>query len=419
MSNPDFLLRSIRHLFSVRFTVFRTVWVAVPILSAVASASASANDWPRWRGPDFNGISNENGWPISWPDDGPKQLWKASVGTGFSSVAISNGRLYTLGNQSGTETIFCIDAGTGKEQWRHSYSCPVDPNLYEGGPNATPTVDGGTVYSFSRKGHLFALDAATGQIIWSKNVHDDSAAKIPDWGFSGSPLVEGKLVIINAGPAGLGLDKATGQVIWSSGKESAGYSSPVPFTVGSIHGALLFSTKTLSAVNPETGALLWQHPWPTPYGVNAADPVLLGNRIFVSSGYGQGCALLQTTGESVSVLWQNKNMRNHFNSSLAIGESIYGFDESELKCLDARTGNARWADHSLGKGSLIAAAGKLIVLGEKGQLVVAEASLDAFKPLARAQVLGGKCWTAPVLANARIYCRNARGDLVCVDVSGN
>jgi outer membrane protein assembly factor BamB len=207
-------------------------------------------------------------------------------------------------------------------------------------------------------------------------------------------------------------------VIWSSGKESAGYSSPVPFTQGSVHGMLLFSTKALSAVNPQTGKLLWQHPWPIPHGVNAADPVLIGDRVFISSGYNEGCALLQMKANGVSVLWQNKNLRNHFNSSIAIGDSVYGFDESELKCLDLQTGNVRWAERSLGKGSLIGADGKLIILSEKGELVIAEASPAAFKPLARAQVLGGKCWTAPVLANGRIYCRNARGELVCVDVSG-
>ena len=378
-----------------------------------------AGDWPHWRGAEFNGISKETGWSVSWPQDGPKRLWKSSVGTGFSSVAVSHDRLYTLGNQGGTEVIYGLDANTGKELWRHSYPCPIDPHMYEGGPNATPTVDGNAVYAFSRKGHVFALDAMNGKVLWSKNVHDELGAKVPEWGFSGSPLVEGELLILNAGPAGMALDKTTGKAIWSSGKESAGYSSPVPLTQGSFHGVLLFSTKTLSAVNPQTGKLLWQHPWPTSYGVNAADPVLIGDRIFLSSGYNEGCALLQMKDNGVSVLWQNKNMRNHFNSSLAIGDSVYGFDESELKCLDLRTGNVRWAERSLGKGSLIAADGKLIVLGEKGELVIAEASPAAFKPLARAQVLGGKCWTAPVLANGRIYCRNARGDLVCMDVSGN
>jgi outer membrane protein assembly factor BamB len=408
-----------RRLWLADFARVPIAWIAASILSATTSSAAIANDWPRWRGTGFNGISTETGWSVSWPQEGPKQLWKSSVGTGFSSVAIAGGRLYTLGNQGGMETVYCLDANNGKELWKHSYACPLDPNLYEGGPNATPTVDGNVVYTFSRKGNVFGLDAGTGKLIWSKNVRDELGAKIPDWGFSGSPLGEGALLVLNAGPAGTALDKVSGKVAWSSGRESAGYSSPVPFTQGSVRGVLLFSTKTLSAVNPETGLILWQHPWPTAYGVNAADPVVIGDRIFVSSGYNQGCALLKMTGRSVSVLWQNKNMRNHFNSSVALGESIYGFDESELKCLDLQTGNVRWSERSLGKGSLAAADGKLILLGEKGELVMAEASATSFKALARAQVLGGKCWTSPVMANGKIYCRNARGDLVCLDVGGH
>jgi len=418
MFNPGCSPDTRRRLRAGSIAVVLAAWTAAWILCADIGSPAAANDWPRWRGTDCNGISKETGWSASWPAEGPKRLWKGSVGTGFSSVAVSNGRLFTLGNANGTETVYCLDAETGKEIWKHSYACPIDPNMYEGGPNTTPTVDGDVVYSFSRKGHLFALEALTGKVIWSKNVHDESGAKIPEWGFSGSPLVEGKLLVLNAGPAGMALDKTSGRMAWSSGRESAGYSSPLPFTKGAVHGLLLFSTKTLSAVIPETGNLLWQQPWPTSFGVNAADPVLIGDRIFISSGYGQGCALLQMTGNGVRVLWQNKSMRNHFNSSLAVGEGIYGFDESEFKCLDLQTGNARWVEGRLGKGSLMAADGKLIVLGEKGQLVAAEASIDAFKPLARAQVLGGKCWTSPVLADGKIYCRNARGDLVCVDVSG-
>jgi len=418
MLDLEFLLPARCRLCLAQFSDPRTALVIALLLCDITSPRATANDWPRWRGTDFNGISRETGWSTVWPANGPKPLWKTSVGTGFSSVAVGNGRLYTLGNQNGTESIYCMDASTGKEQWRHSYPCAIDPNLYEGGPNATPTVDGDRVYSFSRKGHVFALDAGTGKVLWSRNVHDDSMAKIPEWGFSGSPLVEKKSLVINAGPAGMALDTATGRVIWSSGKESAGYSSPVPFVEGSTRGVLVFSTKTLSAVNPDLGKVLWQHPWPTPYGVNAADPVLIGTRVFLSSGYNQGCALLQMSGNDVSVLWQNKNMRNHFSSSVAIGDNIYGFDESELKCLDLKSGDVKWKERSLGKGSLIAATGKLIILGEKGELVIAEASPAAFRPVARAQVLGGKCWTAPVLANGKIYCRNARGDLVCVDVSG-
>jgi outer membrane protein assembly factor BamB len=333
-------------------------------------------------------------------------------------MAVSDGRVYTMGNEKDTETIYCLDANTGQEIWKHSYSCPTDPNLYEGGPNATPTVDGKVIFTFSRHGHAFALAAETGKVIWSKNLREELRLTIPEWGLSGSPLIEGKLVILNAGTGGVAIEKATGKVAWSSGKGSAGYSSPVAFTQGQIRGALIFNTKELVAVNVATGQPLWQHRWATSYGVNAADPVLIGDRIFISSGYNQGCALLQMRGNGVSVLWHNRNMRNHFNSCVVLQGFVYGFDESELRCLDLQTGAVKWRDGGPGKGALIAADGKLIVLGETGELMIAEATPTAFKTVARAHVLGGRCWTAPVLANGRILCRNARGNLICLDVSG-
>ena len=163
----------------------RPLW-PVAVLLGWLSYSAHALDWYRWRGPDLNGISKETGWQTSWPKEGPKQLWKASVGTGFSSMSVSGGRIFTMGNENETETVFCFDANTGEQRWKHSYPCPLDPHVYEGGPNATPTVDGGSDYTFSRKGHVFAFDATCGKVIWSKNVHDELKLKIPEWGLSGS-----------------------------------------------------------------------------------------------------------------------------------------------------------------------------------------------------------------------------------------
>ncbi len=393
-----------------------------PFLTAfslfVSLAPLKALDWYRWRGPDLNGISKETGWQTVWPKEGPKQLWKASLGIGFSSMSVSNGRVYTMGNENDTETVFCFDANTGQLRWKHSYPCPIDPKYYEGGPSATPTVDAKAVYTLSRKGDLFAFDAETGKVAWSKNVHKELGLKIPDWGFSGSVLVEGNLLIINAGGAGTALDKRSDKVAWTSSKDEAGYSTPLPFETGAQHAVALFSASELEAVNVADGKLLWKFPWKTKYGVNAADPIISGNEFFVSSGYDQGCALWRVSNGKPSVVWQNKNMRNHFNSCVLIDGNLYGFDESELKCQDWAGGRIKWTEKSLGKGSLMAAAGKLIVLGEKGMLVVADASPAGFKPISQAQVIGGKCWTTPVLSNGKIYCRNAKGDLVCVDVGG-
>ncbi len=173
----------------------------------LVGASARGADWYRWRGPDLNGISTEKGWSANWPDEGPKKLWKTSVGTGFSSMSVSQGRVYTLGNDgSKTDTIYCFDAATGAPIWKHPYPCPLDPQWYEGGPSSTPTVDGDRVYVMSRKGDLFCLDAAKGDVIWKKNVHADWDMEIPTWGFAGSPLVEGGFADFGRGERGSGVE---------------------------------------------------------------------------------------------------------------------------------------------------------------------------------------------------------------------
>lgn len=415
MLHPAFI-----HDFRKRASIGRNFRAAILFFASVGALSsfdAIGLDWPRWRGPDANGISKETGWSTSWPDEGPKQLWKANVGTGFSSISVANGRAYTVGNLKDRDTVYCFDAKTGQERWKHSYPAPLDDHYYDGGSSATPTIDGDKVYHLARRGGLFCLDAATGKVVWSKELYKELGARIPEWGFAGSPLVEGDLLILNVGSAGAAINKVTGAVVWTSGKGSAGYSSAVPFSVGNDRYAALFLLQAVAAVNVRTGKELWRHGWKTSYDVNAADPVIAGNEIFISSGYDKGAALLRILSNQPNVVWQNKNMRNHFNSCVLVGGHLYGFDESELKCVDWKSGAVKWTEPGLGKGGLSAADGKLIVQGERGQLVVAEASPAGFKPLARAQVLGGKCWTMPVLANGRIYCRNARGDVVCVDVS--
>jgi outer membrane protein assembly factor BamB len=390
------------------------------VVLIVVGWSVCADDWFRWRGPNLDGISAEKQWLAKWPKEGPRQVWKAKVGVGFSSCSVAKGRLYTMGNRSDQDTIYCFDAETGKEVWKHSYPCDLDPRYYEGGTSCTPTVDGDRVYTLSRKGHVFCLEAATGKVLWQKNIAEELKLEIPEWGFASSPLVEGDLILLNAGAAGTALNKTSGQVVWSSGKGGAGYSSAVPFSMGDKRFAALFAARAVIAVNAKTGEELWRHPWKTSYDVNAADPIIMGDKIFISSGYNHGCALLQFTGSKVSVVWENKSLRTQFNPAVIVGGFIFGADGdaggAQLRCIDLQTGEVKWTQRSPAVSSLMAADGKLIVQGDRGELIIAEAAGDSFKPLSRAQVLGGKCWTTPVLANSRIYCRNAQGDIVCLDV---
>jgi outer membrane protein assembly factor BamB len=391
------------------------VVVALIILGTFTSGGG---DWPRWRGPDLNGISPEKGWQAQWPAEGPKQLWKASVGTGFSSFSVSDGRVYTMGNTTNTDWVFCLDAETGKVVWGHSYPCPLAANNFEGGPCATPTVADGRVYTFSRKGDLFCLDSAKGTVIWSKNLNRELGLEIPTWGCASSALVEGAMVVVNMGSAGVALDRKSGKVVWVSAKGPGAYATPVPFKIGSERYLAILSRQSLIAVQAADGHEVWSYPWKTEYDVNAADPIVDGDKVFISSGYNHGGAVLKLTGQTPEKVWENKNMRNHFDSCVLWQGYLYGPDDNGLRCLAFDTGELKWTYGEFGKGSLMVADGKLVGLSEKGELIIAEPTPAEFKPIARAQVLQGKCWTTPLLSNGHIYCRNAVGDVVCLDVGG-
>lgn len=385
----------------------------------VQPALATAADWPHWRGPTRDGISPETGWTSDWSGAGPAIRWRAQVGTGFSTVAVNVGRVFTMGNENGTDTVHALDAESGIVLWRHSYPCELDPRYYEGGPGATPTVDGDRVYTFSKKGHVFCLQAATGQVIWSADIREALSLELPEWSFAGSPLIHGDLVILNAGPAGTALDKHTGKIAWSSGTGRSGYATPLPFTHAGRDGVAIFSAKALLAVEPGTGRELWRFPWESSREVNAADPLIHGNRMFISTS--TGSALLEFSDRHITPVWVKKGFFiNYFNPAVLLDGHIYGLDgtthrPTALICIELESGELKWKQAGFGSGGWMAADGKLIIL-DKGELIIVAAAPSGYRELARTQVLGGKCWTAPVLANGRIYGRNAKGDLVCVDV---
>jgi outer membrane protein assembly factor BamB len=387
--------------------------VSFGLAFSVVAPGARAEDWPQWRGPQRSGISAERGWSHRWPASGPRRLWGVQVGQGFSGVAVVGGRLYTAGNVNGQDVVYCLNADTGQVIWRYAYPC--DPGDY-GGPRATPTADGASVYTLSRDGRAFCLNALNGRPVWQKDLRREMNAQTPNWGFAGSPLIEGNLVLFNVGTAGIALDKRTGRTEWASGPKTAGYASPVPFTLGAQRGVAFFVAWGIVAVNPASGRPLWQHNWNTNFDVNAADPIVSGDSVFISSNYNRGGALLKVSGKRASVVWENRNMRNHFNTCVLLNGFLYGNDENTLKCIEWSTGRERWRLRGIDKGGLIASDGRLIVLTGRGELVIAQATPERYVELARARVLDGTTWTPPVLANGRIYCRSHEGMLVCLDV---
>ena len=384
------------------------------------SASVRAADWPNYRGADYDGISDETGWQSTW-QGAPTIAWKASLGWGFASMSVSDGRVYATGNVDDNDIVYCFDAATGKELWRQSYPCPLYKKNHEGGPAATPTVEGGAVYVFSKAGDVLRLDAKTGAVAWHKNPAKELDLKQLTWYYSSSPVIVDDLVILNAGSAGVALHKADGRVVWHNGNGAGGYASAVPFAWDGKKCVALFGSEDLFILDAATGKILGEFKWKTSYDINSADPIVTGDKIFISSGYNKGCALLKLDGGKLSEVYSNKNMRNQCNCSVLWKGHVYGFDgqvggRGNLTCIDLETGQVKWAQSGLGTGSLMLAGDKLVVLGEKGKLAIVEAAPDAYKELASAEVLTGKCWTVPVLADGRIYARNAAGDMVCVDV---
>ncbi len=404
-----------KHTFGFRHAlIVALLWTVTP--------SAPAADWPNYRGPDHNGITHETDWQAAWGEGGHKELWKKSIGIGFASMAVADGRVYTSGNtgkEGNTDIVFCFDAQTGREIWTHAYDCPLEPKYYDGGTLATPTVDSGNVYALSKMGDLFCLDASTGKIIWQKQLNKTMGYKLPTWHFSSSVLVVDDRLVLNMGGAGLALNKMTGEVIWTGDKEPCGYATPVPGTVDGRPGLVIFGKDSVFAVNAADGKQQWKFAWKTKHDVNAADPILSGSQVFISSGYGRGCALLEVQGDQVKKVWESKVVRAQMNATIQRGDYLYGFDEKTLKCIKLQDGSEQWQDKTLGKGSLIMSSdGRLIIMSEKGELVIAQADPGSFKAQARSQILpSARCWTSPVLANGKIYARNAKGDFVCVDVS--
>lgn len=377
-----------------------------------------SQDWSQWRGPDRNGTVTST---IEFSENTRfESKWTANVGTGFSSVVVSQGKLVTMGNRDEEDIVTCLDSHTGEEIWTHRYAEPLDPNLFEGGPTSTPLIDGESVYTISRRGKIFSLQLATGEVNWEFDVVETLALNIPTWGFSGSPIRFEKGILFNVGFAGLLLDAQTGEVLWKSDNtEDAGYSSPVLTTVGETPVAILLSGKSMNAVRPRTGELLWSERWITRYGINAADPLLRNDgRLIVSSGYGKGAALYEFNANQAKEIWRNRELKNQLSPGLVIEDAVYAVDgdagaQPRLVCLDPDSGQVLWQYAVTGSASVLKVADVCLLLEETGKLTVFLPNREKWNPITSETVNSGRCWTPPSFANSCLYTRNSRGDVVC------
>ncbi|MEW6071868.1 MAG: PQQ-binding-like beta-propeller repeat protein [Planctomycetota bacterium] len=375
------------------------------------AAPTAPDGWPWWRGPDHDGVSKETGWSV----DGVP-LWERNVGLGYSTVSVHDGRLYTTGHdpEKQQDTLVCLDARSGEVVWGFSFPAKTWNMGHGGGSLSTPSVDGDVVFASHREGDLYCLDAKTGAVRWQHQLCTELDLKPPTWGFAASPLVFDDMVVMNAGVV-LAFDKA-GKPLWKSARSFGhAYSTPAPFEWDGRSLLAVFCGSGLVVVDRAKGEEIAAYEWKTKYDINAATPVVVGNRIFISSGYNHGCAMLELGAQKLTSLWESKAMRNQMSGCVLYEDHLYGLDEQELKCLDL-TGKEVWTRTGFGKGCLLLAGGRLLVMSGEGELVIATATPGGYEELSRRKVLdGGVFWTTPVLASGLIYCRNSKGDLVCLD----
>ena len=389
---------------------FRALIVLAAIVFCLSEAKAQ--DWPQWRGPNRDGISKETGLLKQWPATGPALVWKATgAGGGYSSLAISGGRIFTMGVRAGRENVIAFDVATGKELWATPHGA-VFSNDRGDGPRGTPTVDGDRLYALGGNGDLSCMDTKTGKIVWTLNILQKFGGENPKWGISESPLVIGEKVLVNPGGPNasvMALNKKDGTVIWKTQSDQAGYSSAMPVQIGGTTQIVFFTDQRALGVDLKDGKFLWSYPKASNNVANVATPIVRGNRVFVSSDYGTGAALVEIKADGTAQeVYFTKEMRNHHSSSILIGDYLYGFSSGILTAMRFDTGAVAWKDRSVGKGSLVYADGNLYAFSENGVVGLIEATPTGYVEKGRFRIQQDSLptWTHPVIAGGRLYLRD-------------
>jgi outer membrane protein assembly factor BamB len=396
-------------------------------------ALESAVPWPGFRGPNRDSHYDEKPILTNWPPAGLKLLWRQPIGGGYSSFAIAHGLAFTLEQRRDNETAVAYDLKTGREIWNCTWPDRFQEYFSEEGPRSTPIFEYDKVYVLGAMGELRCLNAFTGKVVWSKNVLVENHASVPTYGIASSPLIiRGRLIVQSSagnGKSVLGLDERDGKLLWSALNDATGYASPALVNLAGEDQIIICAETRTLGLSIEDGKVLWEIPWRVLHNqMPIAQPVLLGtNRFMLSAGYFTGCAAVEVTktdsGFSARTVWQNKNLKNKFTSSVFWQGYIYGLDEDILTCLDAATGERKWKDGRYGYGQLLlagsvgrAATGYLIILSGEGELALVKATPERHEELARFQAIKGKTWNHPAIADGKILVRNAE-EMACFQIS--
>jgi outer membrane protein assembly factor BamB len=400
----------------MRSLFVKTVLCASVVVSCCSVAAAQTGEWGQWRGPNRDGVSKETGLLKQWAAEGPPLVWKAQgAGMGYSSLAVTNGRIYTMGLRGDREYVIAFDAATGKEVWATPHGTAYRDSRGDG-PRGTPTVEGDRLYALGGNGDLSALEAKTGKVVWTMNVLQKFGGENIGWGISESPLVVGEKLLVNAGGAGasvVALNKRDGALLWKSQSDAPGYSSAITVEVGGKTEVVFFTSRRAIGLDVSDGKLLWEYERPSNRTANVATPVARGNRVFISSDYGTGGGLVEIKADAKGAttaqeIYFTKEMRNHHSSSILVGDHLYGFSSGILTAMRFDTGEVAWRDRSVGKGSLVYADGMLYAFSENGVIGLVEATPTGYSERGRFRIQQGSLptWTHPVIAGGRLYLRD-------------
>ena len=377
--------------------------------------AAGPKDWPAFRGPLRNGRLPGQTISADWSTP-PEEVWRRPVGLGWSSFCAVGGFLFTQEQRGEDETVVCYDADTGDEVWVQAMPVYFE-DIMGAGPRATPSFSDGKLYTYSVTGILQCLDAATGKVLWKVDARKETGAKPPQWGYASSPLVLDDIVLIFAsGGEGKGVaayDRETGEPAWTGGDGKHGYSSVQLSEIGGVPQLLISSNLGLQSLEPETGDLLWEHRWKTSSNPRVVQPLVLDERhVLLGTAGGQGTRRLrveQAEGQwRVTELWTSRKFRPYFNDFIVHDGHCYGFDGNRLACIDVETGEQRWRGERCGGQLLfLEDMAMLLVLTEKGKVMLVKAEPGALEKVAEFSAIEGKTWNHPIIHEGRLYVRNS------------
>ena len=379
------------------------------------TSTQAAAYWTDFRGPNRDGEYREGPLRVDWPASGLTPIWKQPAGAGYASFVIARDRAFTIEQRGPNEVVAAYDVASGRELWTNAWPAEFRESMGGDGPRATPTWFDGRLFALGATGELRALDERSGTVIWRTNILSDSSANNLPWGMAAAPLIVGDAVVVLPGGPGnqsvAAYDRATGKRLWSTMSDVQAYSSPMLVTLLGVPQIVFFSSSRLVGLSADGSTNLWEYPWPVMNGINATQPIVIGdNRLFLSSGYGAGAAVIELSKASdrfaVREVWRNTRMKNRFASSVLHEGVVYGLDESILAAVDAGTGELKWKGGRYGYGQMLLANGRLIVLTEDGDLALVRATPEKHDELSRFHVLDGKTWNVPAIAGGYLLVRN-------------